>query len=242
MAGHSKWANRKHRKARQDSKRAKIFTKISKEIYIAAKAGGEDTNTNVRLRMALDLARENNMPNDNIKRAIAKALGNSDNTVYEEFAYEGYGPGGIAIMVEIATDNRNRTAADVRHYFSKYGGSLGQNGCVAWMFKRRGVIRIDREDCQHHVDYLLETLLEAGGDDLVTNEDEYIIYTAPEDLISVKEKLKDKGVTGDETGVEFIPDSYQSCSVENSEKLIALLEALEDHDDVQRVYYNARFN
>ena len=228
MAGHSKWANRKHRKARQDSKRAKIFTKISKEIYIAAKAGGEDTNTNVRLRMALDLARENNMPNDNIKRAIAKALGNSDNTVYEEFAYEGYGPGGIAIMVEIATDNRNRTAADVRHYFSKYGGSLGQNGCVAWMFKRRGVIRIDRENCQHHVDYLLEALLEAGGDDLVTNEDEYIIYTAPEDLISVKEKLKDKGVTGDEAGVEFIPDSYLSCSVENSEKLIALLEALEE--------------
>ena len=241
MAGHSKWANRKHRKARQDSKRAKIFTKISKEIFIATRAGGSDSETNVRLRMALDLARQNNMPKDNIKRAIDKGLGNDDGTVYEEFTYEGYGPGGVAVLVEIATDNRNRTAADVRYYFSKYGGSLGQNGCVAWMFNRKGVIRIDREKQPLEEEYLLEQVLEAGGDDLITADDEFIIYTSPEDYVSVVDQLAKNNIIGDESAVEFVPENFTQLAEEHIENFETLIDLLEDHDDVQKVYFNADF-
>ena len=241
MSGHSKFANTKHRKARQDDKRNRIFTKISKEIIMAARDGGDDPNMNARLRMALDLARQNNMPKDSIKRAIDRALGNGEDIVFEEFTYEGYGPGGAAIYIEIATDNRNRTVADVRHILSKYGGSLGQNGCVAWMFERKGVFRLDRETCTLSEDKLFGIVLEAGGDDLIVEEDCYTIYTTVEDYLTVDDNLQQLGILADESGLEFIPKNTVDVAGETAEQLVILLDHLEDNDDIQRTFCNAVF-
>lgn len=238
MSGHSKFSNRKHRKAKQDAIRAKIFTKLSKEIIIAVKAGGPDADSNLRLRMAIDAAKENNMPNDNISRAVAKGSGDLDGVTYDEFYYEGYGPSGVAVLVEIATDNRNRTAADIRYLFSRNGGSLGQNGCVAWMFERKGVIRIDREENAYDEEELLMAVLEAGGDDLLTEDDVFEIYTQPDSFISVKEALIGMGYAVSESGIEQVAKNTVGVSGDAAEEVIKLIEALEDNDDVQKVFSN----
>jgi YebC/PmpR family DNA-binding regulatory protein len=236
MAGHSKFANRKHRKARQDNKRAKLFTRISREIIIAVRAGGSDPELNPRLRMALDNARVNNIPNDNINRAIDKGLGNTDGSIFEEFVYEGYGPGGVAILLEMATDNRKRAAADTRHILSKHGGSLGQDGCVAWMFNRKGIITIIDESLS--LDDLILHVLEAGGEDVEEQDDLFIVYTTPNDVYTVAEALKDKGVSVNEVAIEFVPSNSVDAPEEHEDTIEKLLDALEDCEDIQNVYTN----
>lgn len=238
MAGHSKWANIKHRKARQDAKKGKIFTKLAKEIFMAAKEGGSDPATNMRLKLALEKAKENNLPNDNIERAIAKGTGDLEGVTYEEFTNEGYGPGGVAIMLEVATDNRNRSVADVRHIFSKNGGSLGQNGCVAWMFQRKGVIYIDRTEHDYDEEALLMAVIEGGGDDLKTEEEGFEIYTSVEDFSGVKDYLQQNGFSFTSAELSQVPENTVEVGGEVAQQVMKLLDALEDHDDVQNVYSN----
>ncbi|NLM52230.1 MAG: YebC/PmpR family DNA-binding transcriptional regulator [Firmicutes bacterium] len=237
MAGHSKWANIKHRKARQDAQKGKIFTKVSKEIMVAVKQGGPDPAGNFRLRLALQKARAVNMPNDNIQRAIQKGSGELEGVNYEEIIYEGYGPAGTAIMLEILTDNRNRTAGEIRHIFSRHGGSLGESGCVAWLFKRRGFLAVAREDFAE--DDLMLLALDAGAADFEVEEEQYEIYTTPEEFESVKEKLENDGVKFAEASITMIPENMvEITDLEQARKAITLIELLEDHDDVQNVYTN----
>lgn len=237
MAGHSKWANIKHRKSRVDAQKGKVFTKISKEIMVAARHGGGDINNNFRLRLAVQKAREANMPNENIQRAILKGTGELESENYEEIVYEGYGPGGTAIMLDILTDNRNRTAGEIRHIFSRHGGSLGESGCVNWMFKRRGYLEVDPEGQDE--DSLMMLALEAGAEDFEATEDGFEIYTAPEDFESVKEKLEAEGIRFREAEVTMIPqNTVEITDVEDGKRVMNLLEALMDHDDVQNVYSN----
>lgn len=239
MAGHSKWANRKHRKARQDAKRAKIFTKITKEIIMAAREGGGDPEVNMRLRLAIQKAKENNMPNDNIDRAIKKGTGELEGVTYEEFVYEGYGPGGVAIMIEIATDNRNRTAADMRYIFSRHNGNLGQSGSVAWMFERKGLVYIDRQEHDYDEDELLMAALEAGALDLKVEDDSFEIYTSVEDFSDVTAYLNDNGFAYTSAELAYVPKNTVTVEGETALSVLKLIEALEDHDDVQNVYSNA---
>lgn len=239
MAGHSKWKNIQKRKNAQDQKRGKIFMKLAKDIYVAAKEGGADPEMNPSLRLAVDKAKANNMPNDNIDRAIKKATGNLDGVTYEDGFYEGYGPAGTAIMVEILTDNKNRTAADVRHAFSKHGGNLGENGCVSFMFNRKGYLLIDRETTDADEDTLMLALLEAGAEEMETSEDVFEIYTEPEDFKSVKEALEAEGYQFEEAEVTFIPTTESDLSEENQRQFDKLIDALEDLEDVQDVYHNA---
>jgi len=238
MAGHSKWKNIQHRKGRQDAKRAKTFTKISKEIFAAVKSGGADPVTNQRLKMALDKAKAANMPHDNIERTIKKASGDLEGIEYEEIVYEGYGPYGIAIMVEVLTDNRNRSAADIRHIFNKNNGNLGETGCVAFMFERKGIIEINRQESDAEEDDLMLEAIEAGALDLQTHEDFYHIITEPSHIDNIQAALMEKGIPISSAEVTMMPQTTVMVKGEEAKKILRLVEALEDNDDVQSVYGN----
>jgi YebC/PmpR family DNA-binding regulatory protein len=237
MAGHSKWANIKRRKGAVDAKRGQIFTKLIKEITVAARLGGGDQTGNPRLRAAIAAAKEVNMPKENIDRAIKKGTGELEGAIYEEITYEGYGPGGIAVLVECMTDNRVRTVADVRHAFSKSGGNLGESGCVAWMFDKKGSLLVDKATIDE--DRLLEFALEAGAEDVVVEENEYQVLTAPDDFAEVREALVARDVQLSESSITMIPQNMVEVTDEKvARQILALLEKLEDHDDVQNVYAN----
>lgn len=236
MSGHSKWSNIQHRKGRQDAKRGKEFTKAAKEIIIAAKNGG-DPSGNPRLRAAIAAAKAINLPKDRIEAAIRKGTGQEEGGDLLEVLYEGYGPGGVAVLVEAATDNRNRTVAEVRHIMTKNGGSMGESGCVAWMFERKGVISFAKED--YDEDTLTEAALEAGADDLHDEGDTWEIQTAMSDFSSVSEALETAGLKIQSSELTMIPNSTVSVDVETGSKVVRFLEALEDNDDVQNVYSNA---
>lgn len=235
MSGHSKWANIKIKKGKTDAQRGSVFTKIGREIAVAVKAGGPDPNSNSKLRDVIAKAKQNNMPNDNINRSIKKASGELGGVNYESITYEGYGAGGVAMIVETLTDNRNRTAGDVRHLFDKYGGSLGQTGCVSYMFNKRGVIIADKTMDE---DELMMVALDAGAEDIVADDDVFEIYTAPNDLYAVSDKLKAAGVNVLSADVDMIADNEidPGTHLQSVQKLIDMLEEL---DDVQNVYHNA---
>lgn len=237
MAGHSKWSNIKHKKEREDARRGKLFTKLSRQITVAAREGGPDPGMNPRLRLAIEQARAANMPMDNIERAIKRGTGELEGESYEELIYEGYGPGGVAILLEIMTDNRNRTASEIRHLFSRHGGSLGESGCVAWMFTRRGVITFDRQAVIDEDTFMLEAL-EAGAEDVLVEDDFIEVHTEPALLHEVKEKLAAAGYEATAAEPRRIPSTTVEVSGETAQKLFKLLEALEDHDDVQSVSSN----
>ncbi len=236
MSGHSKWATIKRKKAVLDSKRGKIFTKLIKEITIAARAGG-DVNGNPRLRLAVDNAKAQNMPLDNIDRAIKKATGELEGVIYHELTYEGYGPAGIAVVVEVATDNKNRTVAEVRHLFSKNGAGMGETGSVAWMFDRKGIITLPAEGKKE--DDVMEIVLEAGADDLTTEEDFFEVATTIESFETVRRALVDKSFTIENASLQWIAKNLIEVKGEDAEKVVKLIESLEDLDDVQNVYSNA---
>jgi YebC/PmpR family DNA-binding regulatory protein len=238
MSGHSKWANIKHKKEKTDAQRAKVFTKIGKEITIAVKEGGGDPASNSKLRDLILKAKSNNVPNDNIERTIKKALGSTGEN-YEEVVYEGYGPAGIAVIVEATTDNRNRTAGNVRAYFSKYHGNMGQTGCVSYLFTEKGVIIISNEDEDIDEDKLMETALEAGAEDFASEGEVFEIYTEPDDMYAVKEALEAAGYTVASAEKDKIPSNYVTLENEEEIKFMGLLiEKLEDDDDVMNVYHN----
>ena len=238
MSGHSKWNNIKHKKEKTDSQRARVFTKIGREIAIAVKEGGADPNVNSKLRDVVAKAKANNMPNDNISRSIAKASGELGNVSYEEIVYEGYGNGGVALMVETLTDNRNRTGGDIRHFFDKYGGNLGQTGCVSYMFEDKGIIIVLRDD-KIDEDALMEAALEAGAGDFSADEDAFEISCECDDLNTVREALEAAGYTVESAEEDRIPTSYITLESEDDIKnMNLLLEHLEDSDDVQEVYHN----
>ncbi len=238
MAGHSKWANIKHKKARSDEKRGKEFTKVAREITIAVKSGGADPESNAKLKLAIQKAKSINMPNDNITRAIKKGTGEIQSETLEEFCYEGYGPGGVAIMLDIATDNRNRTAPDIRHLFSKHNGNLGESGCVSWMFKRAGVISINKADAPDEEELFL-LALDSGAEDVQDEGDSYDIITAADNFLEVKEALEKAGLAIAEADLDMLPENQVEINdVDTALKVIKLIELLEDHDDVQNVYTN----
>ena len=238
MSGHSKWKNIMHKKGKTDAQRASVFTKISKEIIIAVKAGGGDPNSNSKLRELIIKAKANNVPNDNIDRTIKKALGN-DSPNYEEITYEGYGPGGVAVIVKAATDNRNRTAGDVRHYFDKFGGNMGTTGCVSFMFTEKGLIIISDEDEELDEDKLMEDAMECGAEDFVRDGDIYEIYTETADLYDVRDSLVKLGYTVDSADPDMVPSTYVTLEDEETARHMGLLlDTLEDNDDVQNVYHN----
>ncbi|MFD0943489.1 YebC/PmpR family DNA-binding transcriptional regulator [Savagea faecisuis] len=241
MAGHSKWNNIKARKGAQDAKRGKIFQKMSREIYVAAKAGGADPTTNATLRLAIEKAKGANTPNDVINRAIDKATGANSDEHYDEIVYEGYGPNGVAILVYTLTENRNRTATNVRVAFNKNHGSLGETGSVSYMFNRKGRIMIERTDDMDE-DTVMMTALEAGAEDIESSEDGFEIVTEPGELIAVKEALEAEGFEFASSEVEMIPNLYVELSGEPAEQFQQLIDALEDDDDVQDVFHNAEVN
>ena len=240
MAGHSKWANTKHRKARVDAARGKIFTKIAREITVAAREGGEDLDANFRLRLAVQKARENNMPNDNIQRAIQKGTGGQEGSSYEQATFEGYAPGGVAILLDVMTDNRNRTVAEIRHVLSKHAGSLGESGCVSWMFNRKGYITVDKSDVKMEEDDFMLEVLEAGAEDIDLDDSGiYNITTETESFEAVKNYLQDQGIEIASSEVTMLPStSIAITEADTAAKIIKLMEVLDDHDDVQNVYAN----
>ncbi len=238
MSGHSKWANIQHRKGRQDEKRGKLFTKAAKEIIIAAKGGGDPAG-NSRLRAAIAAAKAVNLPKDKIEAAIRKGTGEDAGGDLTESFYEGYGPGGIAIMVEVATDNKNRTVAEIRHLFSKHGGSMGENGSVGWMFDRKGIITIDRQ--AYDEEQMMELALECGADDVIDDEDVWTIQTNMEDFTSVRDALEGKGVAMQSAALAMVPQNLVAVDADVAEKVMRLMDALDDNDDVQNVYVNADF-
>ena len=235
MAGHSKWANIKHRKGAQDAKRGKIFTKIIKELTVAARIGGGAPDINPRLRTAVDKAKQANMPKDNVDRAIKKGTGDLDGVSYEEGLFEGYGPGGVALIVEFLTDNRTRTVADVRHCFSKYGGNLGVSGSVAFLFDRKGLISFSAEN---DFDQIFEIALEAGAEDVKDEEDVYEVITDPADFIPVREAMAAAGLKWETAETTMIPQNQVMLEGKPAETMLKLMDALEDNDDVQNVYAN----
>lgn len=236
MSGHSKWHSIKHKKAAQDAKRGKIFTKIIRELSVAARMGGGDPDANPRLRKAIADAKAVNMPAENIKRAIQKGTGELEGITYEEVSYEGYGPGGVAIYVEALSDNRNRTVSELRHIFSKNGGRIGESGCVAWMFKRKGYIVVEKAKASE--DELLDIALEAGAEDLREDGSNYEIFTSPEDYESVVNALKEHNIELAASNLGFIPQNYVKLEGKQAHQLLRLMEELEDHDDVQHVWAN----
>jgi YebC/PmpR family DNA-binding regulatory protein len=238
MSGHSKWSNIKHKKEKSDAAKAKIFTKIGKEMAVAIKAGGPDPNNNSKLRDLIAKAKSNNVPNDNIERTIKKALGGTGEN-YEEVVYEGYGPAGVAVIVEATTDNRNRTAGNVRSYFSKYHGNMGQTGCVSFMFEEKGVIVIEDEDGKIEEDVLMETALEAGAEDFSGEDGVFEIYTVPDDVYAIADALKAEGYTLESAETTKVPTTYVNLDNEDDIKFMSLLiEKLEEDDDVLEVYHN----
>ncbi|UCH82264.1 MAG: YebC/PmpR family DNA-binding transcriptional regulator [Nitrospiraceae bacterium] len=238
MSGHSKWAGIKHKKAVVDAKRGKVFSKISKELSVAARLGGGSPDMNPRLRLAMEKAKEANMPSDNVKRAIQKGTGELPGSTYEETIYEGYGPGGVAILLEIMTDNKNRTVGEIRHILTKQGGNMGEAGCVAWMFDKKGYILVDKQIIDE--DTLMTAALDAGAEDFRNDPDEenYEITTAPEDLNTVREFLAKKDISFNLAEVTQIPQNYVKLEGKDAEKMLKLMEALEDHDDVQNIFAN----
>jgi len=240
VAGHSKWNNIKRRKGAQDAKKGKIFMRHAKDIYTAAKEGGGDPDTNAALRTAIDNARADNMPNDNIERNIKKATGTLEGVTYEEITYEGYGPGGVAVIVNVLTDNRNRTASEVRHAFSKHGGNLGETGSVSFMFDRKGYIVIANEDGSIDEDDITLEAIEAGAEDISKEEDIYEVTTVPEDFKDVCNHLKSHGYELDDAEVTLIPQTYTSLSEKDEEKMLNLIEMLEDEEDVQDIHHNLK--
>ncbi|WP_080146837.1 YebC/PmpR family DNA-binding transcriptional regulator [Marinilactibacillus piezotolerans] len=239
MAGHSKWKNIQHRKGAQDAKRGKIFQKLSKEIYKAAKDGGGDPDTNAALRLAVDKAKANNMPNDNVDRAIKKATDSSQGDNYDEVVYEGYGPNGIAVLVNGLTDNLNRTSTNVRVAFNRNGGSMGEKGSVSYMFDRKGYIAIAREGLDVDEDTMLMSVLEAGGEELETSEDVFEIYTEPQDFADVRDALTAAGYTLDQAELTMVPQTTVPVPEDKLETFENMIEALEDDDDVSEVFHNA---
>lgn len=238
MSGHSKWSTIKRKKEKTDAQRAKIFTKIGREMSVAVREGGPDPSTNSKLKDLISKAKASNVPNDNIERIIKKAAGGDDKNTYETVTYEGYGPGGVAVIVRALTDNRNRTAADIRHFFDKFGAGLGAQGCVSYLFDERGVIYVDAEDGVEE-DALMEAALDAGADDFLTEDEGYLIYTAPNDFGAVRDALEEAGYTLATAEVTMIPNNM--ITLENPEHIGTmekLLESLEDHDDVDEVFHN----
>ncbi|WP_299448718.1 YebC/PmpR family DNA-binding transcriptional regulator [uncultured Phascolarctobacterium sp.] len=238
MSGHSKWANIKHKKGKADALRGKITTKISREITIAVRMGGADPTGNMKLKLALTKAKANNIPKDNIQRAIQKGAGALEGQSFEEITYEGYGPAGVAMMVSCLTDNRNRTAADVRHVFSKHGGNLGATGCVGYMFQQKGIFAVSKESGVEEDD-LMMLALEAGAEDIKNEEEGYEIVTAPEAFDDVEKALADAGIEVEMAEITMIPDTMAELSAEDAEKVQKMLDVLEELDDVQDVYHNA---
>ncbi len=236
MSGHSKWHSIKHKKAKVDAQRGRIFTKLIKEITVAARMGGGDPEANPRLRVAIAAAKAANMPAKNIDNAIKKGTGELPGVVYEDVTYEGYGPGGVAVFVEAVTDNRNRTVAEMRHLFSKHGGNLGENGSVSWIFERKGLIRVPKD--QYTEDDLLEIVLEAGAEDMQVGDDVYEIYTGFEDFNSVRNVLEEKGIVMESAELTRIPQNTIKIEGKTAEQMLRLMDALDDHDDVQNVYAN----
>ena len=236
MSGHSKWATTKHRKAAVDAKRGKVFTRLGKEITVAARMGGGDIEMNPRLRLAVGRARAANMPGDNIKRAVQKGTGELPGVQYEEIIYEGYGPGGVAIYMEITTDNRNRTVSEIRHALSKHGGNMGENGCVAWMFHKKGTFSITAEGVVE--DDLMEIVLGAGAEDMELIDDHYQVTCEPGDFAAVAEALAAAGIEPADQGVHNIPENEVSLEGKDAEKMIKLMDILEDHEDIESVSAN----
>jgi len=237
MSGHSKWSTIKRKKGAIDSRRGKIFTKIIKEITLAARLGGGDPEANARLRQAILTAKDENMPKDNIERAIKKGTGTgADAVVFEELTYEGYGPGGAAVLVEVMTDNKNRTVAEVRHIFSKHGGNLGENGCVAWIFEKKGTIVLDKKSVNE--DELMELALEAGAQDVREEENEFEIITDPASFEEVKEAIDQRKIKYIEARISLIPQTTVKLEAGKAEQMLKMMEKLEDNDDVQNVYAN----
>ena len=237
MSGHSKWKNIMHKKEKTDAQRASVFTKIGKEISIAVKEGGPDPTSNSRLRDLIAKAKDNNVPNDNIDRIIKKASA-ADAATYEEITYEGYGPSGVAVIVETATDNRNRTAAEVRHFFDKYGGSMGQTGCVGYLFTEKGVIVIE-DDGKVDEEKLMEEALEAGAEDFSEEEDSYEVITDPDNFSAVREALEKAGIPMVEADITMIPQNWVELTDEEAiKKMQRILDLLDEDDDVQAVYHN----
>lgn len=238
MSGHSKWANIKNKKAKGDAARSNIFTKIGREIAVAVKNGGPNPDTNSKLKDVIAKARANNMPNDNIMRGIKKAAGETGSVNYEEMMYEGYGIGGVAVLVEALTDNKNRTAGDVRHNFDKFGGSLGQSGCVSYLFDRKGVIIIEKND-KVTEDEVMESAIECGAEDMQTTDEVFEIYTEPQDLSNIAKELEDKGYTILSYEVDMIPQNTVALDADQTTRFEKMIDALEDLDDVQNIYHNA---
>jgi YebC/PmpR family DNA-binding regulatory protein len=237
MSGHSKWSSIKHKKAAVDAKRGKIFTKLIKEIMVAAKMGGGDPDANPRLRSAIAAAKSDNLPKDKIERAILKGTGDLEGISYEESVYEGYGPGGAAVLVESLTDNKNRTVADVRHIFSKNGGNLGENGCVSWMFKKKGYLAIERSRVKEET--LMEAALEAGAEDIQEDESNFEVICEPDDFDTVKAAIDAAGIPCIAAEITMLPDTTTNLVGKEAEQMFRLMEMLDDCDDVQKVYTNA---
>jgi len=238
MAGHSKWAQIKHKKAHTDVKKGKVFSRLVKEISVAARIGGGDPGGNPRLRLAMDKAKEVNMPHDNVKRAIMKGTGELPGSSYEEITYEGYGPGGVAIFIEALTDNKNRTVSEIRSILSKHGGSMGESGCVSWLFNKKGYILVDKKTTDE--DALMATAIDAGASDMKNDpgEESYEVVTEPEDMISVKGVIEKAGINVSLAEVTMLPKSYVALDGKTAEQVSRLVDALEEHDDVQNVYAN----
>ncbi len=237
MSGHSKWASIKHKKAATDAKRGQLFTKLIKELAMAARIDGGDPDTNSRLRKAIADAKAANMPSDNIKRAIMKGTGQLEGTSYDEMTYEGYGPGGVAIFVETLTDNKNRTVSELRHIFTKNGGNIGESGCVAWMFHRRGYIVVEKSQASE--DELMDLILEAGAEDLQEDGSNYEIITAPEEHEAVEKALKDHNIEiAASNNLSMIPQNFVKLEGKTAQQCLRLMEELEDHDDAQHVWAN----
>ena len=237
MSGHSKWSTIKRKKGALDAKRGKIFTKLIKEITVAARMGGGDPEGNPRLRSAVGTAKSENMPKDNIERAIKKGTGELEGAVYDEISYEGYGPGGVAVLVDCMTDNKNRSVADIRHAFSKSGGNLGETGCVSWMFEKKGSILIDKDSIGE--EELMDKALEAGAEDVVEEDNVYQVVTTPDDFEAVREALETDGIKFIEASVSMIPQNVVEITEEKpARQILRLLESLEEHEDVQNVFSN----
>ncbi|MDX6558799.1 MAG: hypothetical protein QOF72_1848, partial [Blastocatellia bacterium] len=236
MSGHSKWHSIKHKKGATDAKRGKLFTKFIKEITVAARTGGGDPDANARLRKAILDAKAGNMPNDTIDRAVRRGTGAEEGVNYEEITYEGYGPGGVAILIEAVTDNRNRTVAEIRHMLSKNGGNLGEAGSVGWLFEKKGYIVVEKTAKPE--DDLFEIAIEAGADDLRDDEDNFEIITSPDNFEGVQSAIKSAGIEPQMAEVSMVPQTYVKLEGGNAQQMLRLMEAIEDHDDVQKVYAN----
>jgi YebC/PmpR family DNA-binding regulatory protein len=236
MSGHNKWSTIKHKKGAADAKRGKLFSKLIKEITVAARMGGGDLESNPRLRTAVNTARGANMPKENIDRAIKRGTGEIEGVSYEEITYEGYGPGGVAVMVEVLTDNKNRTVAEIRHQFDKHNGNLGETGCVSWMFDKRGIVVVSQEGLTE--DDVMEVAIDAGAEDVKTEGDTFEISTNPADLETVRSAVEEKGWNIELAEISMVPQNTVTVEGKKAEQMLKMMDALEDHDDIQNVYAN----